>query len=199
VTKNSEQTKQDILDAVGRMLARQGFQGIGVNALAREAGVDKVLIYRYFGGLDKLLEEYAKQGGFWPSIGTLLGRPAHSFETLSEMTEAILKGHLRELRQRPVTQEIMRWELHERNELTAELARFRETQGLEIMDLMPQTDKTDDEIDLAAMGAIIHAGLTYLILRAKTADVYLGVDLTDDDGWQRVENAISSLLTVLKK
>jgi hypothetical protein len=48
-------TEERILAAVGQVLARDGFGAIGVNAIAREAGVDKVLIYRYFGGLPELL------------------------------------------------------------------------------------------------------------------------------------------------
>ncbi|MFU8830406.1 MAG: hypothetical protein ACNA8P_13365 [Phycisphaerales bacterium] len=35
-----------MIRAVGTLLARDGFQGMGVNAVAREAGVDKVLIAR---------------------------------------------------------------------------------------------------------------------------------------------------------
>ena len=48
-------TEERILTAVGEVLARDGFAAIGVNAIAKQAGVDKVLIYRYFGGLPELL------------------------------------------------------------------------------------------------------------------------------------------------
>ncbi len=198
--RDRDKTSQKILQAVGRLLARAGFAGIGVNALAREAGIDKVLIYRYFGGLPELLRAFAEKGDFWPTIGQLLQRPLADFHSLAEMGEALLKGHLRELRRRPVTQEIMRWELHERNELTEELARYRERQGIEIMDLLPKTPgPRGAAFDYAAMAALIHAGLTYLVLRSKTADVYMGVDLTDEAGWRRLENAISGLLALLEK
>ncbi|HRW79035.1 MAG TPA: helix-turn-helix domain-containing protein, partial [Candidatus Sabulitectum sp.] len=54
-TRDSEKTREAIMDALERILTREGFTGVGVNALAREAGVDKVLIYRYFGSLEGLL------------------------------------------------------------------------------------------------------------------------------------------------
>jgi AcrR family transcriptional regulator len=44
-------TSKRLISAVGSLLAKKGFKGIGVNAVAREAGVDKVLFFRYFGGL----------------------------------------------------------------------------------------------------------------------------------------------------
>ena len=36
--RDAEATKQAILDAVGRVLARDGFSGLGINAIAKEAG-----------------------------------------------------------------------------------------------------------------------------------------------------------------
>ena len=53
------------LGAVGDVLARDGFTAIGVNAIAKQAGVDKVLIYRYFGGLPELLQTWGASGRFW--------------------------------------------------------------------------------------------------------------------------------------
>ena len=51
-------TEERMLAAVGEVLARDGFHAVGINAIAREAGVDKVLIYRYFGGLGELLQAW---------------------------------------------------------------------------------------------------------------------------------------------
>ena len=44
--KNRENTERRILAAVDRIVAEKGFEGIGVNAVAQEAGVAKMLIYR---------------------------------------------------------------------------------------------------------------------------------------------------------
>jgi AcrR family transcriptional regulator len=191
---DSEKTRKKIVAAVGKLLAEKGFAQVGVNTVAREAGVDKVLIYRYFGSLPELLRHFAAQGGFWPSIAELAGKPFHQFKTTIEAGTALLVGHMRELRSRPLTQEIMRWELHERNELTDELARFREQQGLEIMQLLPLDDKAKD-VDLTAVAALIHAGITYLVLRHKTADVYMGLDLTSEGSWLRLSKAVQVILS----
>ncbi|RPI71559.1 MAG: TetR/AcrR family transcriptional regulator, partial [Desulfobacteraceae bacterium] len=60
-TRDSEQTRRALINAVGSLLARDGFQAVGVNAVAKEAGVDKVLIYRYFGGLPGLIAAFGKE------------------------------------------------------------------------------------------------------------------------------------------
>ena len=53
------------------MIVRDGLAAVGVNALAREAGCDKVLIYRYFGDLDGVYATYAAQSDFWWNVDDL--------------------------------------------------------------------------------------------------------------------------------
>ncbi len=50
--RDARRTTDNILAAARRILARQGFAGLGVNALAAEAAVGKPLIYRYFGNME---------------------------------------------------------------------------------------------------------------------------------------------------
>jgi len=65
MARNRKATEQKILKAVGSLLARGGFRTFGINAVARQARVDKVLIYRYFGGMPDLLRAYAEAGTYW--------------------------------------------------------------------------------------------------------------------------------------
>ncbi|MDH3859772.1 MAG: TetR/AcrR family transcriptional regulator, partial [Gammaproteobacteria bacterium] len=65
MTRNRLKTEQRILDAVGSILLEQGYPAVGVNAIARRAGCDKVLIYRYFGGFDELLLAFAETTTLW--------------------------------------------------------------------------------------------------------------------------------------
>ena len=53
--KNRMQTERKLIDAVDYFVKTKGFGGLGVNKVAKQAGVSKVLIYRYFGNLEKLL------------------------------------------------------------------------------------------------------------------------------------------------
>ncbi|MUM78904.1 TetR family transcriptional regulator [Pseudodesulfovibrio sp. F-1] len=71
--RNREITQQKLIGAVGKVLAESGFRHLGINQVAREAGVDKKLIYRYFGGLPGLLAAYGDTAHFWPSAEELLG------------------------------------------------------------------------------------------------------------------------------
>jgi len=55
MSKNRDETSRKILDAALSLAGEEGFAALGINAVARRAGADKQLIYRYFGGLEGLL------------------------------------------------------------------------------------------------------------------------------------------------
>src|SRR5690606_35023300 len=118
--RDRQRTEKQIIDAVARLLASKGFAALGINAIAREAGVDKVLIYRYFGGLPKLLEAFAKTPEYWSSYEEILGgevdelaqRPRH------ERLATLVNGMARAFRKRPLSLEAMAWESVESNDLT---------------------------------------------------------------------------------
>lgn len=190
--RDRKQTRRKILEAVGRLLARSGFRELGVNAIAREAGIDKVLIYRYFGGIPELLAAFAEETDFWPGLQELAQDfgPREVPATAAERAKFALAAFGRALRSRPLTQEIMRWELLDRNELTDALAHYREEQSSA---LLASFDESTD-IDSRAIGSLIAAGMTYLILRSKTADTYNGLDLNSEQDWARVERAAGFLV-----
>lgn len=59
--RNAEKTRLRILEAASRLLARDGYESLGVNRIAAEAGIGKPLIYRYFGDLDGLVAALAER------------------------------------------------------------------------------------------------------------------------------------------
>ena len=130
-------TSRRLISAVGSLLAKQGFKGMGVNAVAREAGVDKVLIYRYFGGLEGLIAAFGKEGDFWPSALELAGGDLQKFSQmpLDERLSVFASNFIDSLRKRPLTQAIMAWEIIEPNGLTEELERIREQSIIEFFQM----------------------------------------------------------------
>lgn len=118
--------------------------------------------------------------------------PADQAQDLStpELAKSMIARFGQALRRRPMTQEIMRWELFEENELTDALAEYRERHSLE---LLKQID-APPELDVPAIAAVLGAAQSYLILRAKTAKVYNGVDLRSEKGWKRIDRALGLLI-----
>ena len=189
--RDREETRKKILAAMGNLLARKGSRGLGINAIAREARIDKVLIYRYFGGLDQLYRAFALEGNTFPSLEEVTEGRLHEFRSLTpaERAKTIILGFGRAIRRRPLTKEILRWDLQERNALTDALAKERERQSQLWFGLAPNLNGAD----LPAVASILAAGQVFLTLRSKTADTYNGIELHSESGWKRIENAVALL------
>jgi AcrR family transcriptional regulator len=192
--RDVEATKRRLLDAVGAILARDGFAQLGVNAVAQEARTDKALIYRYFGGFGPLLEAYAESAAFWPTTEEMAGGPLDQLTALplAVRVEQIVRNYIRQLRMRPLTQEILAWELYERNEVTIKLEDVRERRGLALM--MSLARDLPATVDLAAVSAVLAGGVHYLLLRARRIRVFNGIDLRTDEGWSRLEAAARAMV-----
>jgi AcrR family transcriptional regulator len=195
MARDKEETKIRIVAAVGRQLARAGFRDLGVNSIAKEAGVDKVLIYRYFGGLPELLTAYAHEGDYWPTSAELIGDPSTvQAESVADWLVYILTKVQMAIRQRPITLEILRWEIVDHNELTHQFAEIRTRVAIECVTFINQQYPFPPELDVLALGTFILSGVVYITLRTDTNPTYLGIDFSTEEGWDRINKMVTSII-----
>jgi AcrR family transcriptional regulator len=195
MARDKEETKIRIVAAVGRQLARAGFRDLGVNSIAKEAGIDKVLIYRYFGGLPELLTAYAREGDYWPTSAELISDPATvKAESVADWLVYILTKVQMAIRQRPITQEILRWEIIDHNELTKEFAAIRTRVAMECLSFINQQYPFPPELDTLALSTIILSSVVYITLRTETNSYYLGMDFSDPKNWDRINKMVTSII-----
>ena len=187
-------TEKLILAAVGEVLAREGFGGIGVNAIAKHAGVDKVLIYRYFGGLPELLKAWGDSGRFWPDVRELLGPEPHEFLALPapERYARFFEHFVDGLRARPLTLEILAAEVVDRNELTAILEIEREAWGEEAARILGGKE-FNARPELRGVTLLLIAGVQYLLLRARKIRIFGGLDIQGEAGWSALKASVRSM------
>lgn len=196
--RDADATRDRLLQAVGEVLARDGFTGIGVNAVARQAGVDKVLLYRYFGGLPGLLEAWSRSGRFWPPLEELLGDDPAAFlalplhERWSRFFEHFIDG----LRARPLTVEVLAAEVIERNELTAVLEAEREAWGEQAERVLGGPAFVQRPA-LRGLTLVLVAGVQHLLVRARKIRVFGGIDLQTDEGWSVLKASVRGAAQVL--
>jgi len=189
--RNRDATRERLLTAVGDLLAREGFSGLGVNAVAREARVDKVLIYRYFGGIEALLDTWGRE--VLAGSSGAAAAPDASAGDAADRAAAALLGSARAVREHPQALEVMRWELVEDNALTRRLAALREAAGFADLARLGLDEARARAVDLPALAAVLSAGLLHLALRARTAPRWLGIPLRTRRGWARLEGAAARL------
>lgn len=194
-------TKARLLRTVEALIAEDGFGLIGINAIARRAGADKVLIYRYFGGLAGLLSAYAEEGDFWWQVDDMLAEPLpgpHEPDGLSRCLAVIFARHAAFLRAHPVTLEVIAWEIAERNELTEALESVRESRSQEMMRRLAARFDLDEREFLSSVGpmfALLGAAANYLAARGRRLRVFNGIDLQSDKGWRTLERSAVEMIS----
>ncbi len=189
--KSRINTEQRILDAVESLLLEKGFSEVGINALSREAGCDKVLIYRYFGGLDGLLQRFAETKNLWWDIDEIIqeNRDDITQHSLPQFLEILLKRHIIAIQQRPLSQEIMAWEMSDSNPLTRALNKIRSEQGMLLVKKV-RLHFSQPNIDIGGILGIFGAAINYLLIRTRHSHSEY-----EKEEWWRLEQTISSLLT----
>lgn len=183
-------TEQRILDAVEQLLLQQGFPVVGVNAIARTAGCDKVLIYRYFDGFDGLLQRFADEHDLWWSVDEIITENMDEISqmTLSQFLDLLLKRHIKALQARPLTQEIMAWELSASNPLTQALHKTRSEQGMLLVKKV-RLHFNQPGIDIGGILGIFGSAINHLIIRTRHKHSEY-----EKEEWWRLEQTISGLL-----
>jgi len=188
-------TEARLLANVGAILAKQGVEGLGVNAVAAAAGVDKALIYRYFGDWDGLLRAYGRSADFWPPLEEVLGPDAAVLRahTLGAVAGQIVVNFARALRRRPATLALMRWECAHRNPLTQILEEAREAWSRQLEEEVRRVWPNVDPM-VSGLTVLLSAALSYFAVRGGEVKTFAGLDIRSPEGWNVLEGLVTMAL-----
>jgi hypothetical protein len=100
----------------------------------------------------------------------------------------------REFRGRKSSQELIRWEMQNgETELARRLSAFRNESYKKMIDKLapfPSYDPT-------ALTAIVLGGVTYLTLVSDNRNKVVDIDVSTDEGWERIETAVRRIFSSL--
>ena len=187
--KDRAATEEKIYKAFLTILEKKGPQGVGINAIAKEAGVSKELIYRYFGGIKGLLLHYAKQGDFFKPLTLVNDDDTSSTESL----KLFYKKSIEELQSNKLTQEILRWQLLENNEVTKDLFRYTNAQFSELF------PKSENNPTLDHAYQLMIGGYIYFILLSKFNGKFINTNLRDQNTWDEFDKALEKTIELFDK
>lgn len=195
--RNRQMTMERILRAMGDVMAERGTEKAGINAVAERAGVNKVLIYRYFGGWNGLLEAYVHRGFFLSIFNDKFSDsiPANlAPEDRSKAWSEYTIQFMREFRERKASQELIRWEMSNgETELARRLADFRDQSYKTMVNKLAPYPSFDP----LAITNLMVAAVTQLVLTSNQRDHIGDIDLRSDAGWERIETAIRRIYSSL--
>lgn len=188
--RDRERTKGKILKAVGEVIEQFGTEKVGVNLIARTAGVNKVLIYRYFESVDGLMEQYVKSGEYASTMGDdyiesiNVTPPEERAKAITKMMSIFLT----DLRERKATRDLLRWEIGTGKSMLSDARNQVATRLVDKIGELPHYKDTN------ALIAFLTAGIYYMTIATDYREKMLDVDLQSDEGWKRIEKVIESII-----
>ena len=203
MTRDRFATRAAIIESAAAIVAAKGVGALGINGLADAARCDKVLIYRYFGGLEGVLEALGAERMLWPAVQPEDGGGdgnASLADALCEMLFeewAALAGGALMLGASAA-------ELVGANSLGVATARQRAERHASQISALREKYRVPPYVDLPALLEILSAALTIFALRAAHANEAVGggpgshaFDAGTPAGWRRVEKTMTALARAL--
>jgi AcrR family transcriptional regulator len=183
-----------LIDAVGALIAEDGFEALGVRRVAEMAGVNKTLIYRYFGSLDGLIVAYMKKHDFWLNISPEKPDTAD----IRTYMKAFYRREITEYRDNTALKRLRRWELSSDKEFVADLRTRREKAGVQFLEMMAGFARLE-KTQVQAITALVDAGIAYLAMFEENCRMYNGIDIQSDRGWKQIAEGIDALIDIIVK
>ena len=183
-------TEARLIAAAKALLAEAGPEALGVNAVARRAGCDKQLVYRYFGGLDGLLAAVGA-GLADQLIARLDAHRPPAGASYASFVRAMLAGLLAAYREVPA---LARMKGAEWSAGPA-LAALVEARGRALGDWVAahRPGEPPEGVDVPALNALLIGGVEAAALSALGTGRVAGMPLADAADWARLDAALDRI------
>ena len=187
--KSREQTESKILEAVASIVESDGFEKLGINTIALKANVSKMLIYRYFGGLEELVAQFIMQKDYWANTDTLILNP-HS---VGDSIKSMFRNQIEQLRNDVTLRRLCRWELSCHNASIDRLRDKREENGCNLIKVVSRLTGCSNS-EVASLASILSASISYLALIEDQCPTYNGIALQTDKGWEQIAQGVDMIV-----
>lgn len=191
-------SEQRLIKAVSTIVEEHGFSKVGINRIARTAECDKVLIYRYFGGLDGLIAAWAKENDFYISAYDAFRTEVETIskDRVKDLAKRILIAQLHFLRENRMMQELIIWELtgHSKFKILQEI---REKNGYKLQQVLSETAGIDKEENINMYVLILVAAIEFIVICTRNYQLFNGVNFGKSESWEKFEDAICNFIDQL--
>ena len=191
-------TERQIIDAFDRLVRREGLRNVRVNAVIKEAGIGKALLYNYFGGLPGLVKAWGEREQLWPDVDELIGdmpsKPSGDPAAMAQALAQLVQNHAESLRDEPLRVELLADEFMVPTAISEALAEVRRQLGREhqaVFERLPALQKSD----AYALFSVVMAAATFLAMRGAATDR----DQEKGGGADHVEEGWASRMARLRR
>lgn len=190
--KNKDLTKKKILSAISSFIQKKGHRDLGVNKIAREAKVDKRLIYRYFKSFDRLIEEYTVQHDYWSKISSSTTE-IRSQDDIPETFVETIEGLLDHYNSSQDAKVLLHWQMNDNIYQLNSINRTRERFATKLLQKLDFDDHEKRQHQILA--SLLLCGINYLVLQSEVSDIAaFGLDINNKSDRADIKKTVKELL-----
>jgi AcrR family transcriptional regulator len=194
--KNRKETERRLIQAVGEIFRTEGYAGIRLNRISRQATINKNLIYRYFGSPQELFKVYIEQQDFWSFYRDHLDEilAANKLDKGRKLAKTILENQLNYFFDNEQMQQLIRWEISEKNPISRGISDMREHIGEQMLQLTDEHFK-NSYVNFRVLLALMIAGVYYIVLHTKiNGSTFCGIDINNPDDMQKLHSTMQQMI-----
>ncbi|MCX3267451.1 TetR/AcrR family transcriptional regulator [Pedobacter agri] len=195
--RNKERTKENLINALGEILKKDGFSALSISRVADVAKVDRRLIYDYFGSLEGLVKEYLNTNDYWKIRPEEVGGIVETSKADAGKMLAynVLENQFDSLINNEEMRRIITWGLSEKLPILKALDLKREDIGNQVMSEVFDAHFEGSDKNFRAMYALLMGGVYYLTLHAKMQEnPFCGIDLQRVSGQEEIKKALKQFI-----
>lgn len=192
--RNKERTKNRLLDSIGQILAEETYSGLSISMICKKSGLNPKLVYLYFDGFDNLLESFLSRKLESVRVTFLEEAARLQKDEQGDILESIFI-HLNNLQQDEILKKMLHWAIVEKKnkQVRMLMSMYDEHFKLLLESILPKKAGKDAS-EFASLLAVAISGMLYLSLHNASSSPFMGLNLTSEDDYGRLTNALRRMI-----
>lgn len=191
IRRTNAEIDRDIMRALMELVEEVGFANITLTSVLQKAKMEPHVIYNKFGDLSNLLDKFVERYDYWVNETIINKIDKFNESNHEELLRQILNSLAKALYENKVMQQILIWEVSDRNTTTIRAAKTKEKNAVALLEYF-DTIFENTGINFRAISALIVGGIYYLILRRECSE-FCGVDFSSKAGKKELLKSIDAL------
>ena len=176
-----------LTDSAVKLIEKYGFKDLTVSKLVQTAGVEAPVFYNRYQDLNDFLDKFVRKYDYWLSDSVNL---TFSSSDPQKNIEELLVSMVDAVNKNKIMQQLLAWELTDRNYITERTAENRERNSRQMTEYFKKAYENAD-FNFTAMANLVISGIYFIILHKNHNDCkIIGIDFNKKEGIKILKDTI---------
>jgi len=191
VRRTKETVESLLMDSAVKLIGKYGFKDLTISKLVQTAGVEAPVFYNRYQDLNDFLDKFVRKYDYWLSDSIDLN---FSNNDPKKNIENLLVSMVDAVNENKIMQQLLAWELVDRNYITERTADNRERNSRQMTEYFKKAYENAD-FNLAAMANLVISGIYFIILHKNHNECKIsGIDFNTQKGIEILKDTIRILV-----